>query len=399
MSVIETLKIPQDNVNDNDVTISSIYIEKNNYIDENTLILDYETSKANFELSISKSGYVQLNCVEGEIVKIGQIIGIVSDDKDYIHQFEENLKEEEIPKQTFSKKAELLINEMSIDKSVFKYEKFVTEEIVRNFLNDTNDIKQRGEIIKISPRKIYEIKNLTNVSRNGLVSSIEKTFNSSTVDTDSPYEKNEFKGSLSILLIKVISDLLKIKKYKHLNSSCDGDNIYINDDVNFGLALNLGSGLKIGVIKKSNSLSVKDIELKAIQLIDKYIDDKLQKEDIEDFSVVLTDLTEKQIDNFTPLITSSNTLMIGLCGVKGSIQKLIISFDHRVSDGLEVGNFINDIISTLKNEYPNFIDENSCSSCLKTIEEDKEIDTPGLIRILAHDKTLKFICRNCLEGH
>ena len=55
--------------------------------------------------------------------------------------------------------------------------------------------------------------------------------------------------------------------------------------------------------------------------------------------------------------------MIGLCGVKGSIQKLIIAFDHRVSDGLEVGNFINDIISTLKNEYPNFIDENSCSSC------------------------------------
>ena len=114
------------------------------------------------------------------------------------------------------------------------------------------------------------------------------------------------------MLIKVISDLLKTEKYKHLNSSCDGDNIYINDDVNFGLALNLGSGLKIGVIKKSSSLSIKEIESKAIQLIDKYIDDKLQKEDIEDFSVVLTDLTEKQIDNFTPLITTSNTLMIGL---------------------------------------------------------------------------------------
>ena len=95
------------------------------------------------------------------------------------------------------------------------------------------------------------------------------------------------------MLIKVISDLLKIEKYKHLNSSCDGENIYINDDVNFGLALNLGSGLKIGVIKKSNSLSINEIESKTIQLIDKYIDDKLQKEDIEDFSIVLTDLTEK----------------------------------------------------------------------------------------------------------
>ena len=399
MSVIETLKIPQDNVNDNDVTISSIFIEKNDYVDVNTLVLDYETSKANFELFITKSGYVQLNCKEGEIVKIGQTIGIVSDDKDYVHQFEENINDKEFSKQTFSKKAEILINEMSIDKSVFKYEQFVTEEIVRNFLNDSNDIIPSGDIIKISPRKYFEIKNLTNVSRNGLVSTIEKTINSSIVDTDSIYEKNEFKGSLSILLIKVISDLLKIEKYKHLNSSCDGENIYINDDVNFGLALNLGSGLKIGVIKKSNSLSINEIESKTIQLIDKYIDDKLQKEDIEDFSIVLTDLTEKEIDNFTPLITSSNTIMIGLCGVKGSIQRLIISFDHRVSDGLEIANFMNDIISILKNEYPNFIDENSCSSCLKTIEEDKELDTPGLIRILGHDKRLKFICRNCLEGY
>ena len=104
MSVIETLKIPQDNVNDNDVTISSIYIGKNDYIDENTLILDYETSKANFELSITKSGYVQLNCAVGEIVKIGQIIGIVSDDKDYIHQFEENLNEKKFLNKHSAKK-------------------------------------------------------------------------------------------------------------------------------------------------------------------------------------------------------------------------------------------------------------------------------------------------------
>ena len=188
MSVIETLRIPQDIVNDNDVTISNIYIENNGYIDEDTLILDYETSKANFELSITSSGYVQLNCNEGDIVSIGQTIGIVSDDKDYVHQFEEILNEEEFSKQTFSKKAKILINEMSIDKSVFKYEHFVTEEIVRNFLNHSNDVISGSDIIKISPRKFFEIKNLTNVSRNGLVSSVEKTFDSSLIDAKSYYE-------------------------------------------------------------------------------------------------------------------------------------------------------------------------------------------------------------------
>ena len=352
MSVIETIRIPQDNVNDSDVTISNIYINQNEHVDENTLIVDYETSKANFELCISKKGYVQFNCVEGDIIQIGDIVAIVSENKDYVHQFNSQLTETTVSEQTFSKKAEKLISEMSIDKSVFKNDKFVTEEIVKEFLNDSKNIGVASEIIKISPRKLFEINNLTNINRNGLVSTVEKTFNSALIDTETPYEKNEFKGSLSILLIKVISELLKLEKYKHLNSFCDGKNIYVREGVNFGLALNLGSGLKIGVIKKSNSLTVNEIESYSIQLIDKYIDDKLQKEDIEDFSVVLTDLTEKGIDNFTPLITTSNSLMIGLAGEKGSIQRLIISFDHRVSDGLEIANFIIDIIASLIEGFP-----------------------------------------------
>ena len=84
----------------------------------------------------------------------------------------------------------------------------------------------------------------------------------------------------------------------------------------------------------------------------KEFQDKLKKEDIEDFSIVLTDLTEKGIDNFTPLITTSNSLMIGLAGEKGSIQRLIISFDHRVTDGLEIATFTNEIIENLIESFP-----------------------------------------------
>ena len=50
MSVVEEIKIPQDNVNDSDVTISNIYVDQNCYVDKISLIIDYETSKANFEI-------------------------------------------------------------------------------------------------------------------------------------------------------------------------------------------------------------------------------------------------------------------------------------------------------------------------------------------------------------
>ena len=329
----------------------NIYVNQNDLIDKNTLILDYETSKANFEICVSKRGYVQFNCVEGDIIQIGDVVAIVSENKEYVHEFKNQLTENNSSEQTFSKKAEKLISEMSIEKSMFKNESFVTEEIVNNFIDNSNNITNASEVIKLSPRKLFEITNLTNGPRNGLISKVEKTFNSSKIDTETLYEKNEFKGSVSLLLIKVVSELLKSEEYKHLNSYCDGKNIYIHQDVNFGLALNLGSGLKIGVIKKSDLLAINEIESYALRLIDNYIDDKLQKEDIEGFSVVLTDLTEKGIDNFTPLITTSNSIMIGLAGHKSSIQRLIISFDHRVTDGLEISNFVNDILTKFEKDF------------------------------------------------
>ena len=90
--------------------------------------------------------------------------------------------------------------------------------------------------------------------------------------------------------------------------------------------------------------------------------------------------------------------MIGLAGIKGSIQNLIISFDHRVSDGLEIANLINDTLLKLRDEYPSIIDENSCHQCLKTIHEEEEVGSPGLIRILGYDKNLKYVCRSCFNG-
>ena len=212
MSVVEIIKIPQDNVNDTDVTISNIYANQNERIDENTLILDYETSKANFEIFVSKRGYVQFNCVEGDIIQIGGVVAIISDNKEYVHEFKSQSTENNSSEQTFSKKAEKLISEMSIEKSMFKNESFVTEEIVKNFLDNPNNINNASEVIKLSPRKLFEIKNLTNDPRNGLISKVEKTFDSSKIDTETSYEKNEFKGSVSLLLIKVVSKLLKSEK-------------------------------------------------------------------------------------------------------------------------------------------------------------------------------------------
>ena len=398
MKAIEIIEIPRDNVNDETVVITSLYIKENESVEPGVLLVDYETSKANFEIHSNSSGYVKLLCGESDIVKIGKPIIIIADNKDYIHDLDEK-KSKKPNKQTFSKKAEEKIEKLGINKDLFKGIPIVTEKIIDELL-DKQDVLNTPEETKvvISPRKSFEIENLTNQTRSGLVSNVEKSFSSITIDTDTTYDHKEFKGSLAIVLMKVVSQLLTTKKYKHLNSYSDGQNIYLFDKINFGLAMNLGSGLKIGVVNDCESLKIKDIENRLISLIDKNIDDKLMVDDVTGYSVVLTDLTEQEIDSFTPLITKNNSIMIGLSGQKRGTQKLNIAFDHRVSDGLEIAGFINEAIKDMQTNYPNFQNDYSCYLCLKSTEEDKELGSPGLIKILAHDYREKYICRNCFEG-
>ena len=198
--------------------------------------------------------------------------------------------------------------------------------------------------------------------------------------------------------MKVAGDLLSLDKYRHLNGYYEDGYIKYNKITNFGLALNLGNGLRVGVIPEINSIKINQIEDRVIDLVDKYIDSKLAPEDVNGSSVILTDLSDQNIEYFQPLVVKNTSIMIGLCGVKKSIQTIIIAFDHRVTDGLEASIFLNEIIDTINTKFKSVIDTNSCSFCLCNLEENESLKSPGLIKIVDNDGLNKFVCRNCLEG-
>ena len=344
MKIIEKIKVPQDNVNDEFVMITEINYETNQHIKSGDLILSYETSKANFELFAKKDGYLKLLCKEGDSVEINKAIAEIYDSE---IKLDKNTDELNSPiEQTISKKAQDLISKNKIDLSHFRDIKLVTEENVLSYLNnDINVIKSKN---KISPAKLSEINNLVNTERLGLISTVTKTFDSSSYDLISPFKNEEFKNSISLLLVKSASELLSTNEFEHLNSYIENDEIIIYQEVNFGIALNLGNGLKLGVIKNSNNSSLEEIEIRVIDLIDNYIDNKLSIDDITGATVAMTDLTAQEITYFNPLIVKNNTIMIGLSGKKSGTQSISIAFDHRVSDGLEVSNFLNKMIDNIK---------------------------------------------------
>jgi len=347
MKLLETLFIPKDSANDDLVQIKEVYVKNNHKIDSDTLVIDYETSKANYEIYSTTSGYIKLLCGEGASVKVGEPIAEIYDSP-IIDSVSSSTNPENSIEQSFTKKATSKIKELKIEKEVFKDEMLVTESMVSEYYDNYINLgESKNKLISISPRKVNEINNLTNPDRLGIVSIVNKKFDSKKIDCNKYYSSNEFQGSLSILLIKVISDLLSTAEYEHLNSYVNQSKICIYNEVNFGLALNLGDGLKVGIIKNANKLGIKEIENRIIELIDKYIDNKLGIEDVSGATITLTDLTDQKIDSFTPIILKDNSIMVGLSGYKQADQMLTIAFDHRISDGLEISRFINNILKNL----------------------------------------------------
>ena len=60
--------------NDKEVIITNVYVKDSQKIQSNTHLVDYETSKANFELHSEVGGFIRLKCNEGDTVEVSSAI-------------------------------------------------------------------------------------------------------------------------------------------------------------------------------------------------------------------------------------------------------------------------------------------------------------------------------------
>lgn len=136
--------IEQINVSDDDYELSQLYKKSSDRVEKGELIFSYQSSKADFDVESESEGYIYFNknYKTGDMLKVGTLVGVITDsllvDDDIQNLFK---KEQELSlntqldkDQVFTKKAEKLINQNSIDRKLFSEHKIVTETIVKSLL-------------------------------------------------------------------------------------------------------------------------------------------------------------------------------------------------------------------------------------------------------------------------
>jgi pyruvate dehydrogenase E2 component (dihydrolipoamide acetyltransferase) len=139
-----------------------------------------------------------------------------------------------------------------------------------------------------------------------------------------------------------------------INAAYDGDAIIEYAEVNLAVAVAIEDGLITPVIKKANTLSLREISAQMKELAAKARGKKLKPEEYQGGTITLSSLGGFSIDSFLPIINPPQSFILGIGAIiKQPVvneqdqivvgHRLIVSGsgDHRVVDGAVAADYIN----------------------------------------------------------
>ncbi|TXD81377.1 hypothetical protein ESY86_09870 [Subsaximicrobium wynnwilliamsii] len=434
--LIETIKTQVDSVNDDSVIVTQILVTDGQQVFEDDVLAEIETSKAQLEIISSSEGYIKILCLVDQEVMIGETLfeifaeEIPEDELNIMKVSVKNAESDSVESNSerqveilefetqFSKKAKARIERENINVADFKSMQFVTINDIENFLNPNtkrqNNNRQfeivqvskqksdnRSKTVVLGKQKLNEMNYLSSVNSSGLVSRLSIPIEASL---KAIVKSQNFISSTPLpVIVYEVSRLLT--KYPNLNSYFESNSKIEHQSINVGVALDNGTnGLKVGSILKCDDKNLHDIEENITDLSLKYNNNNLSLEEISAATFTITDLFATGVSNFHPLVNYNNAAILGICGLVNNAFNIELAFDHRISNGLEVSKFLNDLKMRLETRFNQgqydknltALEDIECYKCLRTAADDLN----GKIYFIkvANSKEEGQICSNCFNG-
>lgn len=386
--------LPRINVNDNDVEVVKWLAKDGDQVEKGGDLVEVSTSKATVILESPASGFVKCHFAKGDVVSVGKVIASIFDTLAEAQAYKP-VSAVEAPQaavqqsisagggQTISivaaqasfgfnrisKKAQAFIAENKIDPKTLEGRGLVSVRSLMGkmkpaacavpaeaampapnrsqptFPTETTDVPPdpslRSE--KLDKIKKLEISALTAGQSGNINSSLTVQFNSDKIRSTLK-SLNSLNGQMLPLMLYELSRLLESNPL--FTSFYYKDKVYFYDRINIGVAIDLGEGLRVGVIKDANKMMPIDIYRALTDYAMKYMKGKLSVEEVTGGTITVTDLSGDDILHFQPLVNQNQTIIIGFGAdskFPGYPMTITGVFDHRVLTGREVSVFLTEL--------------------------------------------------------
>lgn len=165
------------------------------------------------------------------------------------------------------------------------------------------------------------------------------------------------KTTILAFLIKMTASTLA--KYEEFNSSLDGDDLVLKRYFHIGFAADTPNGLIVPIIRDVDTKGVSQIASEAAMLAARARDGKLAPTDMQGASFTISSLGGISGTGFTPIINAPEVAILGVAHAQmrpvwnGTdfrprlILPLMLSWDHRVIDGVAAARFLSHLSGLL----------------------------------------------------
>ena len=172
-------------------------------------------------------------------------------------------------------------------------------------------------------------------------------------------EKAPVKISFNDIIIKCVAGALQ--KHPMVNASWKDDHIYVNEEINIGVAVAVDEGLLVPVIKNADRKTLSYINTEVKELAELARIRRLQPDQMTGNTFTVSNLGMFGIEEFTAIINPPESCIMAVGGivdkavvkngqlVPGKRMKVTMSCDHRVVDGATGAKFLQDFKMMMEN--------------------------------------------------
>lgn len=330
-------------------------------------LVEVLSEKVTYDVEAPESGVLRkILALEGTEVPVANAIGIIAAPDEQIPETEvklaapeETAKVEAVPERELIEKVEERIPASPAAKRLAREHDVDLSKVVGTGPEGRiveDDVKRFIEETKVAPR-VREVIPLTGIRKTTAerVSLSARTAPHSTITmevdmTNAARLHEQTQASYTDMLVKATAQALR--EHPIINSTLEGEQIKIFEDINVGIAVATDKGLVVTVIREADKKSLNEISSTLKELVKKAREGRLAKEDVTGGTFTITNLGMYGVDVFIPIINPPETAILGVGRVteKPSVvnktvkvrpaMNLSLAFDHRVVDGALTARFL-----------------------------------------------------------
>ena len=381
-----------------DTEIIEISVKKGDKLSKNDPIIVLESEKAAMEVPSDFDGKIKdIKVKEGDSVTEGTVFAVIEvEDNEEPKQEKEKIKASSIATSPIEDKSQRSENvsinfsginagpavrkiarELEIDlKKIIGSgkNKMITKDDLKNFIHSNSSIQkiEYADLESLAVFGDYEIENQSKIRKTGAKNltqswqSIPHVSHFEEADITKIEKQRKDLNEISAIKITPLSYIIKatslaLEEFPMMNSSLvDDGKLMVKKYINIGVAVNTDQGLVVPVIKDVNNLKIGKIAEAIIEISIKARDKKLMKDDITGSTFTISSLGGIGGTGFSPIINPPEVGIIGVSRarnvakieneslVNATILPFSLSYDHRVINGVDAGNFMTFIKATIE---------------------------------------------------